>query len=210
MIRILIVDDHAVVREGVKRILADTPDLVVAGEARHGQEALANVAAEAWDVVLLDISMPGRNGLEILRQLRVLRPTMPVLVLSMHPENQYARRAIRSGAAGYLTKDSLPEDLIRAVRKVSQGGRFVSAALAEHLAFELGEASPAMLHERLSNREHQVVCMLASGKTVTQIARELSLSVKTISTHRGRILAKMHMRTNAELILYALRHQLVP
>jgi two-component system invasion response regulator UvrY len=209
MIRVLIADDHAVVREGVKRILAEAADLVIAGEASHGQEILAKVATEAWDVVLLDISMPGRNGLEVLQQLRYLRPTLPVLVFSMHPENQYAVRAFRTGAAGYLTKDSIPQELVTAIRKVLQGGRYVSAAMAEYLILEIGHDPRTPLHSGLSNREYQVLCMLASGKTVTKIARELSLSVKTVSTHRGRILGKMRMKTNAELIHYAIRHRLV-
>jgi two-component system, NarL family, invasion response regulator UvrY len=209
MIRILVADDHAVVREGVKRILAETDDLEIAGEASHGQELLAKMAAAPWDMVLLDISMPGRNGLEVLQQLRSLHPALPVLVFSMHPENQYAVRAFRAGAGGYLTKDSMPEELVTAIRKVVRGGRYVSAALAEYLVSEIGHESTAALHAVLSDREYQVLCMLASGKTVTQIARELSLSVKTVSTHRSRILGKMHMKTNAELIHYAIRHRLV-
>jgi two-component system, NarL family, invasion response regulator UvrY len=209
MIRVLIADDHAVVREGVKRILAEAADLVIAGEASHGQEILAKVATEAWDVVLLDISMPGRNGLEVLQQLRNLRPSLPVLVFSMHPENQYAVRAFRAGAAGYLTKDSIPQELVTAIRKVLQGGRYVSTAMAEYLILEIGHNPSIPLHSGLSNREYQVLCMLASGKTVTKIARELSLSVKTVSTHRGRILEKMRLKTNAELIHYAIHHRLV-
>jgi two-component system invasion response regulator UvrY len=209
MIRILVADDHAVVREGVKRILSETADLVIAGEAGHGQEVLAKVATEPWDVVLLDISMPGRNGLEVLQQLRHLCPALPVLVFSMHPENQYAVRAFRAGAAGYLTKDSLPEELVTAIRKIVQGGRYVSASLAEYLVTEIGHDATTPLHAVLSDREYQVLCMLASGKTATEIARELSLSVKTVSTHRSRILEKMHMKTNAELIHYAIHHRLV-
>lgn len=209
MIRVLIGDDHAVVREGIKRILAETDDLVVVGEAAQGQEVLTKVASEAWDVVLLDISMPGRNGLEILQHLHGLRPALPVLVFSMHPEDQYAVRAFRAGAAGYLTKDSLPEELVSAIRKVIGGGRYVSSPLAEHLVLEIRRDVVAPPHAALSNREYQVLCLLASGKTVTEIARELSLSVKTVSTHRSRILQKMRMRTNAELIHYAIRQQLV-
>ena len=209
MIRILIGDDHAVVREGIKRILDEAGDLVVAGEASHGQEVLAKVTAEPWDVVLLDISMPGRSGMEILQQLRVLRPNLPVLVFSMHPEDQYAVRAFRAGAMGYLTKDSMPEELVTAIRKIVRGGRYVSLSLAEHLVVELGRNAAVPLHAALSNREYQVLCLLAMGKTVTEIAVELSLSVKTVSTHRSRILGKMHMRTNAELIHYVIRHRLV-
>jgi DNA-binding NarL/FixJ family response regulator len=193
----------------VKRILAETRDLQVVGEASDGQEVLAQVKAGGWDVVLLDISMPGRNGLEILQQVRSLRPSLPVLVFSMHPENQYAVRALPAGAAGYLTKDSLPEELISAIRRVVQGGRYVSASLAEHLASEVGQPAAAPLHAALSDREYQILCMLGCGKTATDIAAELLLSVKTISTHRSRILQKMRMKTNAQLIHYAIRHRLV-
>jgi two-component system, NarL family, invasion response regulator UvrY len=209
MIRILIADDHAVVREGVKRILADTDDLMIAGEASQGQEVLAKVSAEAWDMVLLDISMPGRNGLDVLRQLKLAYPALPVLVFSMHPENQYAVRAFKAGAAGYLTKESIPEELVAAIRKVVQGRRYVSPALAEHLVIELGGSVDSPLHAYLSDREYQVLCMLASGKTVTAVAADLALSIKTISTHRSRILRKLHLRTTAELIHYAVRHHLV-
>jgi two-component system, NarL family, invasion response regulator UvrY len=209
MIRILIADDHAVVREGVKRILADTDDLMIAGEASQGQEVLAKVSAEAWDMVLLDISMPGRNGLDVLRQLKLAYPELPVLVFSMHPENQYAVRAFKAGAAGYLTKESIPEELVAAIRKVVQGRRYVSPALAEHLVIELGGSVDSPLHAHLSDRESQVLCMLASGKTVTAVAADLALSIKTISTHRSRILRKLHLRTTAELIHYAVRHHLV-
>lgn len=213
MIRLLIADDHAVVREGVKRILSDTVEMserLVIGEASNGQEVLTKASAEPWDVVLLDISMPGRNGLEVLQQLKSSHPTLPVLVFSMHPENQYAVRAFKAGAAGYLTKDSLPEELVIAVRRVLQGRRYVSAELAEHLVVELAHERDTPPHAKLSDRELQVLCLLASGKTVSAIAAELSLSVKTVSTHRSRILEKMRMTTNAELIRYAIRHQLVP
>jgi two-component system, NarL family, invasion response regulator UvrY len=209
MIRILIADDHAVVREGVKRILADTDDLMIAGEASQGQEVLAKVSAEVWDMVLLDISMPGRNGLDVLRQLKLAYPALPVLVFSMHPENQYAVRAFKAGAAGYVTKESIPEELVAAIRKVVQGRRYVSPALAEHLVIELGGSVDSPLHAHLSDREYQVLCMLASGKTVTAVAADLALSIKTISTHRSRILRKLHLRTTAELIHYAVRHHLV-
>jgi two-component system invasion response regulator UvrY len=213
MIRLLIADDHAVVREGVKRILSDTAEIserLIIGEASNGQEVLTKAAAEPWDVVLLDISMPGRNGLEVLRQLQSINPTLPVLVFSMHAENQYAVRAFKAGAAGYLTKDSLPEELVTAVRRILQGRRYVSAALAEHLVVELAHGLETPPHARLSDRELQVLCLLAAGKTVSAIAAELSLSVKTVSTHRSRILEKMRMKTNAELIHYAIRHQLIP
>jgi two-component system, NarL family, invasion response regulator UvrY len=206
--RLLIADDHAVVREGVKRILTTMNDCLV-GEASNGQELIAKATVEAWDVVLLDISMPGRNGLDVLRQLKSTCPLLPVLVFSMHPEQQYAMRAFKAGAAGYLTKESIPEELVTAIRKVVQGGRYVSPAMAEYLVDEVARPSDAPAHSILSDRELQVLCLLASGKTVTQIAAELSLSVKTVSTHRSRMLEKMHMKTNAELIHYAIRHRLV-
>jgi DNA-binding NarL/FixJ family response regulator len=208
MMRILIVDDHAVVREGVKRILDDMEGAILVGEASNGQELLVQATPKTWDVVLLDISMPGRNGLDALRQLKSLQPTLPVLVFSMHPEQQYAVRAFKAGAAGYLTKDSLAEELVTAVRKVVAGRRYVSTALAEYLALEVARDSATPPHTKLSDRELQVLCMLGSGNTVTSIAAELSLSVKTISTYRRRILGKMHFRTNAELIRYAVDHKL--
>jgi DNA-binding NarL/FixJ family response regulator len=207
--RILIADDHAVVREGVKRILYDMDHSITVGEASNGQELLAKAAAKTWDVVLLDISMPGRNGLEVLRQLKCTHPALPVLVFSMHPENQYAVRAFRAGAAGYLTKDSIAEELVTAIRRVVGGRPYVSAALAEHLVLEVTRDPDTPLHARLSDRELHVLCMLGTGKTVTDIAAELLLSVKTVSTYRSRILEKMHLRSNAELIYYAVRHQLV-
>jgi two-component system, NarL family, invasion response regulator UvrY len=208
MMRILIVDDHAVVREGVKRILDDMEDAVLVGEASNGRELLVKATPKSWDVVLLDISMPGRNGLDVLRQLKSLQPTLPVLVFSVHPERQYAVRALKAGAAGYLTKDSIPEELVTAVRKVVARRRYVSAALAEYLALEVARDPETPPHTMLSDRELQVLCMLGSGKTVTSIAAELSLSVKTISTYRRRILGKMHLKTNAELIRYAIHHDL--
>lgn len=209
MMRILIADDHAVVREGVKRILTTVDESIVVGEAGSGQELLAKATAGMWDVVMLDISMPGRNGLDVLRQLKSMCPLLPVLVFSMHPENQYAVRAFKAGAAGYLTKESIPEELVTAIRKVIQGRRYVSPALAEHLVDAVTHSPNAPLHTSLSDRELQVLCLLASGKTVTEIAAELSLSVKTVSTHRSRMLEKMHMKTNAELIHYAIWHRLV-
>lgn len=207
--RILIADDHAVVREGVKRLLAAVDNGLVVGEASNGQELLAKSAAETWDVVLLDISMPGRNGLDVLRQLKSTCPLLPILVFSMHPEQQYAMRAFKSGAAGYLTKESIPEELVTAIHKVMQGGRYVSPAMAAYLVDEVARPTDAPPHSYLSDRELQVLCLLASGKTVTQIAAELSLSVKTVSTHRSRMLEKVRLKTNAELIRYAIWHQLI-
>jgi DNA-binding NarL/FixJ family response regulator len=209
MIRVLIADDHAVVRQGLKQILGDTPEMVVAGEATTGQEVLDRVRAEAWDVVILDISMPDRSGLDILKQLRSERPKLPVLVLSMHSEDQYAMRVLKAGASGYLTKDSAPDELVKAVRKVVSGGRYVSAFLAEKLAFEIGTDSNRLPHETLSDREFQVLRGIAAGKSVTEIAAELYLSPKTVSTYRARLLQKMNLTTNAELIHYAFQNHLI-
>ena len=209
MIRILVADDHAIVREGVKRLLADTKDLRVMGEASNGHEVLAKVASQTWDVLLLDLAMPGRNGLEVLQQLKRTDPQLPVLVFSMYPGNQYLVRVLKAGAVGYLPKESLPEELVIAVRKVAQGGCYISPSLTECLVLEMTRESDAPLHARLSDREYQVLCLLASGKTVTEIAEELALSVKTISTYKARILEKMHLNTTAELIHYAIRQGLV-
>lgn len=209
MIRILIADDHAIVREGLKQIVAESSDMAVAGEAANGQEVLEQVSKNDWDLLLLDIAMPGRGGLDILKQLRCERPELPVLMLSMYPEEQYAVRALKAGASGYLTKESAPEELIAAIRKVSQGGKYVSSSLAEKLAVYLETDHEKPVHELLSDREYQVMLMIASGKTVKQIADELSLSVKTISTYRSRTLRKMEMKNNAEITYYAIKQALV-
>lgn len=209
MIKILIVDDHSIVRAGMKQILADIDDIRVAGEAANGVEALAKVQKQPFDLVLLDISMPGRSGLDVLKELKNVQPRLPVLMLSMYPEEQYAVRALRSGASGYLTKESAPDELISAIRKVCGGGRYVSASLAENMAFSIDHKSEQPPHELLSDREYQIMCMIASGKAVKDIAGELSLSVKTISTYRTRILVKMRMKTNAEVTRYALQNNLV-
>ena len=209
MIRALIADDHAVVRQGLRQILQETSDMQVTGEAATGPEALERARGDSYDVVVLDITMPGRSGFEVLKELRVERPELPVLVLSMHAEEQFAVRLLKAGAAGYLNKETAPEELVKAIRKVVAGGRYVSPTLAEKLAFEIDAGSDKLAHETLSDREFQVMRMLASGKTVKEIAAELSLSVKTISTYRARILAKMNLHTNAELIHYAITNQLV-
>lgn len=209
MIRVLIADDHAVVRQGLKQILRDTREMVVAGEAVNGQEVLEKVRAAAWDVVILDISMPGHSGLDILKELKCERPTLPVLVLSMYSEDQFAMRVLKAGASGYLTKDSAPDELVKAIRKVVSGGKYVSPFLAEKLAFEIGMDSSKLPHETLSDREFQVLRMIATGKAVKEIAAELSLSVKTISTYRARLLQKMNLTTNAELIHYAIQNRLI-
>lgn len=207
--RILIADDHAVVRRGLRDTLAEAYSRATFGEAKTAQETLESVARQNWDVVILDISMPGKSGLDILDDLHRLRPKLPILLLSMHPEGQFARRALKSGAAGYLTKESVPEELKEAVRRVQAGGRYVSATLAEKLAFDLHSDADLPVHELLSDREFQVLRMLASGKTVKQIADEISLSVKTVSTYRARILLKTRLKTTAELIRYALQAGLV-
>jgi two-component system invasion response regulator UvrY len=209
MIKIFIGDDHAIVREGLKQIVAETSDMVVAGEAANGQQVLEQVRKGDWDLILLDIAMPGRGGLDILKQLRRERPKLPVLMLSMYPEEQYAVRALKAGASGYLTKESAPEELIAAIRKVSPGGKYVSSSLAEKLAVYLETDTEKPAHEMLSDREYQVMLMIASGKTAKQIADELSLSVKTVSTHRARTLEKMGMKNNAEITYYAIKQGLV-
>jgi DNA-binding NarL/FixJ family response regulator len=209
MIRILVVDDHTIVRQGLKQILGEEKDMNVVEEASNGQEALQKIGKNEYDCVLLDISMPGRSGLEVLKDIKALRPKLPVLILSMHSEELYAIRALRAGASGYLTKASASEELIGAIRKVSAGRKYVSTSLAEKLAFELDADASKPPHETLSDREYQVMIMLASGKTVKEIADEVCLSVKTISTYRTRIMEKMNLKKNAELTLYAIQHHLI-
>jgi two-component system, NarL family, invasion response regulator UvrY len=209
MIRVLIADDHSVVRQGLKQILSTTPDIMVVDEATNGQEVLQKARTIEWDVLVLDISMPGRSGFDILLDLHSEMPGKAILVMSMYAEDQYARRVLKSGAAGYLTKESVPEELITALRKVVSGGKYVSPALAEQLAFEVGTPASQTPHESLSDREFQVMRMIAAGQSVSQIAEELSLSVKTVSTYRARILEKMNLKTNADLIHYAIDYKLV-
>lgn len=209
MIRILIADDHAVVREGVKRIIGGLSDGVVTGEAASGSELLTRVRNERWDLILLDLTFPGGSGLDLLKQIKSEYPKLPILVLSMHPEENYAVRALRAGAAGYLTKESAPDQLVLAIHKVLAGGKYVSPTLAETLLFEIGVNREGPLHRTLSDRELQVMCLIASGKTVKQISDELALSSKTISTYRTRVLEKMGLKNNAELTNYAIRNNLV-
>jgi two-component system invasion response regulator UvrY len=209
MIKILIADDHPIVRQGFKQVLSETTDLVVADEAGNGQEVLALVARKDYDVILLDISMPGKNGLEVLKELRMTNTKIPVLILSIYPEEQYAIRALKAGASGYLTKASAPEELISAIRKVSRGGKYISSSLAEKIAYELDGDAEKAPHDSLSDREYQILLMIASGKTVSDIAEEMCLSVKTVSTYRSRILDKMKLKNNAELTTYAIRNKLV-
>jgi DNA-binding NarL/FixJ family response regulator len=209
VITVLVADDHAVVRRGLRQILAETADIVVGAEASSRTEVLDAVRRRRFDAVVLDLHLKGDSGLELLADLRRELPQLPVLVLTMYPEEQYAVRAVRAGAAGFLTKESAPERLIEAVRKVASGGRYVSAELAEKLAAIVAGGATGALHESLSNREFQILKLVASGRTVSEIAEQLSLSVKTVSTHRARILVKMQMRTNAELTHYAVKQGLV-
>jgi two-component system, NarL family, invasion response regulator UvrY len=209
VIKVLVADDHAIVRRGLRQILAETADIIVGGEAATGDEVLRLVRDQRWSLVILDISLPRGNGLELLTTIRREKPETPVLILTVHPEEQYAVRCIKAGAAGFLNKESAPEQLIEAVRKIASGGRYVTAELAETLASVLAGESPGAPHERLSDREFEIFKMLGSGKTVSQIAQQLALSVKTVSTHRARILKKMSLQTNAELTHYAMRNHLV-
>lgn len=209
MRKLLIIDDHEVVRDGVKRIFEDQPESTVFGEASTIPEALRLVQEEDWDAVVLDLSLGGRGGLELLKELKSIRPKLPVVILSMHSEEQYARRAFMSGAAGYVTKDAPRQELVKAVRKVIQGGRYVSPALAENLAVNLERGAVGQPDEALSNREFEVLRLIGSGKTVGEIANLLSLSDKTISTYRARILLKMNMKSNAELIRYVIQNNLL-
>lgn len=209
MIKVLIADDHTIVREGLKQILADTQDISVTGEASSGKEVLKKVARGKYDLILLDISLPGMSGLDVLKQIRLLKPNLPVLILSMYPEEQYAVRSLRAGASGYLTKESAPEELIRAIHRVATGRKYITESLAEKIVVDWNKDKAKALHETLSDREYQVFCLIASGKTVKEIANLLSLSIKTVSTHRSRILKKMQMKNSAQLTHYAIKHNLV-
>jgi DNA-binding NarL/FixJ family response regulator len=210
--KILIVDDHAIVRQGLRQILAETPDLKVEGEAANGQEALDLLRGEnkKWGLAILDISLPDRSGLDLLKQFRNLHPKLPVLVLTMHAEDQYAVRVLRAGAAGFLTKESAPDELVRAIRQIKEGFRYVSPSIAQRLVLDLtSDNDPEMLpHQSLSDREFEVMQMIVAGQRLTHIAEKLHLSVKTISSHRARILSKIRMQSNAELVRYALHHGL--
>ncbi|GAA5172429.1 response regulator transcription factor RqpR [Viridibacterium curvum] len=208
-IRVLIADDHAIIRHGLKQILSDTEDLEVVAEADGGVKALQVLRNTQSDVVLMDVSMPDRNGIDTLKLIKKEFPRLPVLMLSMHPEEQYAVRALRAGAAGYLSKQGAPEQLVTAIRQVAAGKKYVSAAVAEELANAIGEDVERPPHEKLSDREYQTLCMISSGKTLTQIAEQLNLSVKTVSVYRARLLEKMKLRNNAELTHYGLKHGLV-
>ncbi|MNR96005.1 Response regulator UvrY [compost metagenome] len=209
LIKVLIADDHAIVREGLKQILADTKDIVVAGHAENGIEAIKLSREGACQVLLLDISMPDRSGIEVLKQVKKESPKIAVLMLSMHREDQYAIRSLKAGASGYLNKQSAPAELVNAIRQVAAGRKYISAALAQELANQISDDHETPLHETLSDREYQTLTMIASGKTVSDIANELVLSVKTISMYRSRLLQKMKLRHNAELTHYAIKNHLV-
>ena len=209
MIRVLIADDFPILRRGLKEILMRELDGVTCGEAGNGEQVLDQIQSHDWGLLILDITMPGRGGLDVLRNLKALRPKLPVLVLSMHPENQYGKRVLKAGASGYMNKECAPEELMKAVGKLLGGGRYVSPALAETLALDLSRDDGRPAHETLSDREFEVLRKIASGKTVGQIAEELHLSVPTVSTYRARILEKMSLSTTAELMHYALSNHLV-
>ncbi len=208
MIRILIADDHSIVREGLKQIVADTPDLIIAGEAKNGHELVLQIEKNKYDVAVVDISMPDSHILDLLKQIRQIHRKLPVLILSMHPEDQYGVRVMKAGAAGYLTKESAPTELITAIRTVAGGKKYISATLAEKLIFALKNNDQKTPHEALSDREFQVFTMLAEGRPAKEIAAELYLSEKTISTYRSRILTKIQLKNNSELIHYAVRNGL--
>ncbi|MBN1152565.1 MAG: response regulator transcription factor [Dehalococcoidia bacterium] len=208
-VRLLIADDHAVVRQGIRQILTDAPEVQIVAEAATGMEALELMRDADVDLVILDLSMPGLSGLDIVRQMRQDRPLVRILVLSVHPEEQYAVRVMKAGASGYLTKDSAPEELISAVRHIATGHKYVTATLAERLALELDNAGDRLPHQSLSDREYEVMLLVAEGLKVQEIADRLSLSVKTVSTYRTRLLQKMRMRNNADVVRYAVREGLV-
>lgn len=209
MLRVLLVDDHDILRAGIKQLLVDSMEIDTVGEAGSGVEAMESVRHQDWDVVVLDMSMPGKGGMEVLKQLKKEYPNLPVLILSMHPEDQYAVRVIKAGAAGYLTKRCAADELVSAIQKVATGKKYISAVVAEKLAISIDHTASDVPHEILSDREYQIFHLLATGKQVSEIARELNLSVKTISAHRSNILNKMQMRSNAELMFYAIKNDLV-
>lgn len=209
MIRIALADDHKIVRQGLKQILDEEADLQVVGEAASGSETLKLVAESPLDVLVLDMSMPGRSGIELIKLIKLEKPKLGILVLSMHQEEQYAVRAIKSGAKGYLTKESASDQLISAIRKVASGGVFITPTVAERMALDFGTSQDEASHTQLSDREYQIFEMIVAGKNVTAIADEISVSVKTVSTHKARILQKLRMSSSAELIHYAIEHSLV-
>ena len=209
MIKILIADDHAIVRRGLKQIVGETSDIIVAGEASDGHEALDKISQGDYDVIVMDLSMPALSGFDLLKRVKSEYPRIPVLILSIHPEDQYAVRCLKAGASGYLTKESAPDELLAAIQKVYMGGKYVSNSLAEKLAFDIGVEGEELPHTTLSDREFQVLLMIGKGKTISQISEDLYLSPKTVSTYRSRILEKMNMQNNAEITHYTIKHGLV-
>jgi two-component system, NarL family, invasion response regulator UvrY len=207
--KILVVDDHAVVRRGLQQIVSDSLDVVLVNEAKDGDEAVAQVQKSRYDLVLLDISLPGKTGIDVLKELKALQPDLPILMLSIHPEEQFAIRALRAGASGYLTKACPPEELISAIRKVLSGEKYISANFAQRLISNLDKDNSSVSHQSLSDREYQVMCMIAQGKSPKQIGSELKVSIKTVSTYRSRILEKLKMQSNAEITRYCLEHELI-
>jgi two-component system invasion response regulator UvrY len=208
MIRVLIGDDHAIIRSGLKQILSEEKNSFFYGEAENGQSVLDKIQKEKWDIVVLDISMPGLSGIETLKEIKKLKPKLPVLVLTVHSEDQFALRSIKSGAAGYLKKDAAPDELITAIHKIVNGGKYINEQLAKLLADDFERDTDKPIHEILSDREYEVMLLIASGKTAKQIADELSLSIKTVSTYRTRLLDKMGLKSNAELTRYAIENKL--
>jgi two-component system invasion response regulator UvrY len=206
MLRILVVDDHALIRRGLRQVIGEGWKDAVVGEARNASEALEQIYTKKWDVVVADITMPGRSGLDLLREIKAANPKLPVIILSVHAEEELGVRAIKAGAAGYVSKESAPDQLVEAIRKVLAGGRYIGPKLAEKIAQYIGSDIEKPLHETLSDREYEVLCMIGEGKTPTEIAKSLSLSVKTVSTYRSRIMAKMKVKTTPELIRYAIQH----
>lgn len=209
IIEVIIADDHAIVREGLKQILADTPDIIVRGEADSGLNTIKLCREYEFDLLLLDISLPDKSGIDVLKQVRKERPGTAVVMLSMHPEDQYAIRALKAGASGYLNKQSAPKELVNAIRQVAMGLKYINASVAQQLANHIDDEHQVNPHEALSDREYQTMTLIASGKAVSDIARDLSLSVKTISEYRSRVLAKMKLKNNAELTHYAIKNQLI-
>jgi DNA-binding NarL/FixJ family response regulator len=209
MIKIFIADDHVIVRRGIIQILSDESDIVISGEASNTEEIMDHLYDTEWDILILDITMPGRSGLDALIELKQRKPEMKILILSMHPEEELALTALKSGAAGYLNKSSVPGELVKAIRRIYEGGRYITTSLAEKIAFSIEKDPTIMLHQNLSEREYQVMCLIASGNTLSEIAEILSLSVKTVSTYRTRILDKMNLHTNVELTHYAIKYKLI-
>ena len=210
MINVLVVDDHALIRKGMKQILDDTCDIRVTGEAETGIEAIKLVRENKYDMVLLDITLPDKYGIDVLKQIKLMNPTMPVMILSMHPDEQYAMRSIKAGAAGYMNKQSAPSQLVVAIRKVASGKKYISSELAEQLANDLTNDKPMEVpHKILSNREYQTLCLMAAGKSLSEMADIMSLSAKTVSVYRSRMLEKMQLKNNAEAVRYAINNNLI-